>query len=526
MDEKKRANLSQTAERPLKIAIIGGGRRCRSLLEMIDAERFPWLNAEIVAVVEPNPNAVGVQLAREKGIFTTARVEDLYSIDSLDLVIELAGKEDLLRGFLKRGGTPKVQILGTTISRLFSDLIRLQEEHLFREKQLALIESIAETIFSSIRDRVMIMRPDMKVLDANNALLEWLGMGKDDVVGKYCYQITHRFTEPCYCYGIHCPLMECLETGGTGHSIHEHSERDGSTRYYEISTVPLRNPKGQIEVVLEIIRDITDELERRVEQKTKALKQDLARLIHEDKMIALGKLVASAVHEINNPLSGIHALAKLMRNRMEEDKPLSEDERKQFCYYLQLIDQESARCSNIVGNLLSFSRQQKLEKAYFNVNEIIRKVVLLSKHKMELQDISLKLELEESIPNVFGDPGQIQQCLVNLVFNAMEAMPNGGTLTIKTHYEEHRERVRIDVIDTGVGIPKEIISQIFEPFYSTKSKDKGVGLGLSVVYGIIKEHRGSIYVVSQVGKGSDFIVRLPCQEHSEREEGNLNNGKC
>lgn len=515
MDVKNGANGQNNFKRPLRIAIIGGGRRCRSLLEMIDSEKFPWLNAEIVAVVEPNDEAVGVKLAKEKGIFTTKDIKDLYSLDNLDLVIELTGREELLKGFLKRGSS-EIQVLGTTISRLFSDLIRFQEERLFRERQLALIENIAETIFSSIRDRVMIMQPDMKILDANRALLEWLGLKKEDVIGKHCYQITHRFTEPCYNHGIHCPLKECLQTGGTGHSIHEHQDKDGSTRYCEINTVPLRNSRGKVEIVLEIVRDITDELERRVEQKTRALKKDLARLIHEDKMIALGKLVASAVHEINNPLSGIHALARLMRERLEKDtSPLSPDEREQFCYYLQLIDQESARCSNIVGNLLSFSRQQKMEKNFFNINELIRRVVLLSKHKMELQEIELCLELDDSIPNVYGDPGQIQQCLMNLVFNAVEAMPQGGTLTIKTAYEFHRDQVRIDVIDTGVGIPQEIISQIFEPFYSTKGKDKGVGLGLSVVYGIIKEHRGSIYVVSQVGKGSDFIVRLPCKEQND-----------
>ncbi len=515
MDVKNGANGQNNFKRPLRIAIIGGGRRCRSLLEMIDSEKFPWLNAEIVAVVEPNDEAVGVKLAKEKGIFTTKDIKDLYSLDNLDLVIELTGREELLKGFLKRGSS-EIQVLGTTISRLFSDLIRFQEERLFRERQLALIENIAETIFSSIRDRVMIMQPDMKILDANRALLEWLGLKKEDVIGKHCYQITHRFTEPCYNHGIHCPLKECLQTGGTGHSIHEHQDKDGSTRYCEINTVPLRNSRGKVEIVLEIVRDITDELERRVEQKTRALKKDLARLIHEDKMIALGKLVASAVHEINNPLSGIHALARLMRERLEKDaRPLSSDEKEQFCYYLQLIDQESARCSNIVGNLLSFSRQQKMEKNFFNINELIRRVVLLSKHKMELQEIELCLELDDSIPNVYGDPGQIQQCLMNLVFNAVEAMPQGGTLTIKTAYESHRDQVRIDVIDTGVGIPREIISQIFEPFYSTKGKDKGVGLGLSVVYGIIKEHRGSIYVVSQVGKGSDFIVRLPCKEQND-----------
>ncbi len=508
---RKKPEIADNSKGPMRIAIIGGGRRCRSLLEMIDAERFPWLNAEIVGVADPNDQAVGIQLAREKKIFTTSDPAELYKIPDLDLVIDLTGRGELLKESTDKNHS-KVKVLGVTISRLFSDLIQLQEERLFRERQLALIESIVETIFSSIRDRVIIMQPDMKVIDVNNAFLEWLGMKKEEVIGKPCYQITHRFAEPCNNHGIHCPLRECVETGGTGHAIHEHLDSENNVRYCEITTVPLKNTKGSVEAVLEIVRDITDELEKKIEQKTRALKKDLARLIHEDKMIALGKLVASAVHEINNPLSGIHALSKLMKNRLEEGKPLDEAETKQFLYYLQLITQESARCSNIVSNLLSFARQKKIERKFFDINEVVSNVILLSKHKMELQNIKVIVELGENLPKTYGDPSQIQQCLINLVFNAVEAMPDGGTLTIKTSYEESRRQVRIDVIDTGVGIPQELMSKIFEPFFSTKGKDKGVGLGLSVVYGIIKEHRGSIYVVSEPGKGSDFIVRLPCTE--------------
>jgi signal transduction histidine kinase len=110
-----------------------------------------------------------------------------------------------------------------------------------------------------------------------------------------------------------------------------------------------------------------------------------------------------------------------------------------------------------------------------------------------------------------GDPSQIQQCLINLIFNAMEAMPDGGRLIIRTFHDAWRNQLRLEVEDTGVGIPEDKVSQIFEPFFSTKSQDKGVGLGLSVVYGIIKEHRGSIYVKSDVGKGTNFILRFPLE---------------
>lgn len=498
--------MEDSSRVPMRIAVIGGGRRCKTFLEMLDAQRFPRLQAQIVAVADPDDNASGILLARQKNIYTTNNYRDFYEIGDLDLVIELTGKEELLEDFLKHNPA-KVRVLEATISRLFSDVIRLRQEHLFRERQLELIEAIADSVFSSIRDRVLIMQPDFKIVDANEALLEWVGMSKEEILGKHCYQITHRTLEPCQDKGCFCPLEESLETGGAGHAIHEHFDRENEIRYCEITTVPLRNKKGNIELILEIIRDITDELEKKLEQKTRALKRDLARLVHEDKMIALGKLVASAVHEINNPLSGIHALARLMRQQLEEEPGAASSET--FKYYLNLIDTESARCSSIVGNLLSFSRQQKMERRALQLNEVVQRVVLLSKHKMELQKIELKLELEEDLPAIVGDPGQIQQCLINLVFNAMEAMPTSGSIFIRTFSEPTRYQVRLEVEDTGVGIPEEKMSQIFEPFFTTKSHDKGVGLGLSVVYGIVKDHQGTIYVKSKLGRGSRFILRFP-----------------
>lgn len=502
-------------DRPMRIAVIGGGRRCKALLEMMDERRFPDLQAQIVAVADPNEEAVGVQRARAMGIFVTKDYKDFYQIPDLDLVIQLTGKEELLEDFIKHSPA-KVRVLEAAISRLFGDIIRFQEESLLRERQLELVEGIVESMFSSIRDRVLILQPDRKIVDANRAFLDWVGISKDEILGKFCYQISHRTLDPCDLKDAHCPMEECLQTGSTGHAIHEHYDRNNEVRYCEITTVPLKSPYGAVELVLEIQRDITDELEQKLEQKTQALKRDLARLIHEDKMIALGKLVASAVHEINNPLSGIHALARLMRHQLEEG--LSKVDIHQFKYYLQLIDTESARCSSIVSNLLSFARQQKLERRPFNVNKVMQNVILLSRHRMELQHVALKLEIEEPLPDVEGDPGQIQQCFINLIFNAMEAMPEGGQLTIRTALDADRHAIRVEVEDTGVGIPKELMSQIFEPFFSTKSQDKGVGLGLSVVYGIVKQHRGTIYVKSEVGKGSCFIVRFPIASETSDEK--------
>jgi len=303
-------------------------------------------------------------------------------------------------------------------------------------------------------------------------------------------------------------MKETLKTGLSAHAIHEHLDRQNKPRYLEVFTYPLKNSYGQVNMVFEFYRDITDELESRLERKARQVKKDLARLVHEDKMIALGKLVASSVHEINNPIAGIHTLAKLMLRTLEEGQ-LEAEELEEFRRYLALIAHESSRCGQIVSNLLSFSRQKELERRRVDINDIIRSVILLCRHRMQLQNIAIIEKLDPDLPEITGDYNQIQQCIMNLIFNAMEAMPDGGKLTLSTSFERKKRMVHIKISDTGCGIPDENLSIIFEPFFSTKEEGKGVGLGLSVVYGIIREHQGSIFVDSKVGSGSTFTIRFP-----------------
>lgn len=493
-------------DRFMKIGVIGGGRRCKALIEMLEVEHLARLQAQIVAVADPHAEAEGLRLARAKGIHTTPDYHELGKMEDLDLIVELAGNEALLEE-LGQDRPASARILETVLSRLFGEVIRLREEYLFEQGQLEQIRNIVDSMFSSIQDRVLLILPNLKIADANDAFLHAVGMTKEEVVGKSCYQVTHSLLNPCDQQGQLCPLKQSLENGGTAHAIHEHFDCNNQIAYCEVITVPLKNKKGEVELFLEIMRDITDELDRRVKQSTRALTQNLARLIHEDKMIALGKLVASAVHEINNPLSGIHALARLMYQRLEEGGLVKEDI-EEFKRYLQLIDTESARCSTIVGNLLSFSRGQKMEEKFFQLNDLVHKVDSLFRHKLQLHNVSVVMELAEDLPEMLGDAGQIQQCLVNLLFNAMEAMPEGGRITIRTSWEATHNFIRLELQDTGFGIPESMLSQIFEPFFTTKGHHKGVGLGLSVVYGIITEHHGTIRVTSEVGKGSNFIIKF------------------
>jgi PAS domain S-box-containing protein len=489
------------------IAIIGGGTRCQDLLEMLAHDRFKRLKAKIVAVADTNPEAPGFLLAKEQGIYTTTDYHDFFQLSNVDLVIELTGKEDLLTDILQHK-TPDMQVCDHAISRLISDMVSFKGEYKARERDLSLSQTMIDTLFAGIREPLFLLQQDYRILDANEPMLSLLGMPKEEVVGRTCHEISHRSLQPCNSKTCHCPMKETLKTGLSAHAIHEHLDRQNRPRYLEVFTYPLKNDYGQVNMVFEFYRDITDDLESRLEHKARQVKKDLARLVHEDKMIALGKLVASSVHEINNPIAGIHTLAKLMLRTLEEDQ-LEAKELKEFHRYLELIAHESSRCGEIVSNLLSFSRQKELERRRVGINDILRSVILLCRHRMQLQNIAIDEKLDPDLPEITGDYNQIQQCIMNVIFNAMEAMPDGGKLTLSTSFKRKNRMLHISISDTGCGIPEENLSVIFEPFFSTKEESQGVGLGLSVVYGIIREHQGSIYVESEVGTGSTFTIRFP-----------------
>jgi two-component system NtrC family sensor kinase len=489
------------------IAIIGGGTRCRALLEMLAAERFKHLKAKIVAVADINPEAPGFLLAKEQGIYTTTDYRDLPHLENLDLIIELTGKERLLKDLIRKK-PPQVQVLDYTISRLIGDMISFSGEFEARERDLDLSHSMISTLFAGIREPLFLLRHDFRILDANEPMLSLLGLSKEEVVGRTCHEVSHRSLQPCNSKSCHCPMKETLKTGLSAHAIHEHLDRENKPRYLEVITYPLKNNYDQVNMVFEFYQDITDDLESRLERKARQVKKDLAKLVHEDKMIALGKLVASSVHEINNPIAGIHTLAKLMLRTLDEDQ-LEANELEEFRRYLELIAHESSRCGQIVSNLLSFARQKEMERRPVDINAIIRSVILLCQHRLQLQNIVIYEELDPKLPEITGDYNQIQQCIMNLIFNAMEAMPDGGRLSLSSSLNSKNRMIHIDISDTGCGIPEENLSVIFEPFFSTKEESQGVGLGLSVVYGIIREHQGNIYVRSEPGKGSTFTIRFP-----------------
>jgi signal transduction histidine kinase len=304
-------------------------------------------------------------------------------------------------------------------------------------------------------------------------------------------------------------MQDVMRTGSYSQATHKHYGSEGEIRYYELVHYPLKDEEGNVAQVIEIGRDISDELEKRVARRAKELKDDYARLVQEDRMISLGKLMSSVVHEINNPLSGIINLSKLVLHNLEQGAT-DDESLETMKQQLSLVVSETTRTSRIVSNLLSFSRQARLEVQDVDMNAVIHRVFSIVGHKALLQDVAVRFNLDQALPTVKGNLAQLEQSVMNIVFNAIEAMPEGGTLNVRTHfYAAEKHEVVVDIEDTGAGVSQKNLPYIFEPFFSTKGEAKGVGLGLSVVYGIIRDHQGEITVQSEVGKGTCFSIKLP-----------------
>ncbi len=237
-------------------------------------------------------------------------------------------------------------------------------------------------------------------------------------------------------------------------------------------------------------------LEDRVEDKTRELKRAHDHVLHVEKMASIGKMAAVVAHEINNPLSGILTYAKLLHKWLDRGDTQGE-KRQEALECLDLIAGESRRCGDLVKNLLTFSRTAPINLQSSDLNAVVDRSVRLVRHQLEMNGVQLQLDLASDLPMVQCDQAQIEQVLLALVMNAIDAMPRGGNLWLTTRAADQADEVEIRVRDDGAGIPPDILPNIFEPFLTTKESGHGVGLGLAISHSIIERHGGRIEVQSR-----------------------------
>ncbi len=247
-------------------------------------------------------------------------------------------------------------------------------------------------------------------------------------------------------------------------------------------------------------------LERKVEERTSEIQSMQAQLIRSEKLASVGELVAGIAHEINNPLTGILVYSNLVMEDAKLDPSLQDD--------MAVIVRETERCANIVRGLLKFSRESTPHKTWASLHHVMDAALSLVEHQTLFQNITIIRNYQEVVPLIYLDPGQIEQVFINMVLNAGQAMDGIGSLTVTTGITPDGNYVFVRIADTGCGITEESLVKIFDPFFTTK-ENRGTGLGLSVSYGIVKNHGGNIEVTSTLGEGTVFTIELPIMPEEE-----------
>jgi len=266
---------------------------------------------------------------------------------------------------------------------------------------------------------------------------------------------------------------------------------------------------GNLRQVREELQDMASSLETKVEQRTRQIHEMQGRLVRSEKLASLGELVAGIAHEINNPLTGIMVFSSLILEDTRLPGALRED--------MEIIHRETLRCSGIVRRLLEFSREAPPHKSPESINHLLDSTLHLLENQATFHDIAIARCYDSDLPPISVDGNQISQVFMNILLNAAQAMPGGGTLTLETEQAGDGEHIVIRLRDTGCGIPEENLKRIFDPFFTTK-EEAGTGLGLSVSYGIVENHGGKIEVFSRLGEGTTFTVMLPLRQPADAAE--------
>jgi two-component system NtrC family sensor kinase len=277
----------------------------------------------------------------------------------------------------------------------------------------------------------------------------------------------------------------------------------------------------QIRQLINALKEERNSLDIKVKQRTaeleksnQELKTAQAQLIQSAKMAAVGQLGAGVAHELNNPLGGILGYAQFILEKLKRPE-FSIDDFKSSGRYIESIEREASRCKKIVENLLKFSRRPIIVKPEpIDIAQALDETLSIIGHQLKLKNVNVTQDIKPGLAKVTGIINQLQQVFTNLILNAQQAMPEGGELKITSENildeSTHTPKaIRLEFTDTGCGIPEEHLAHMFEPFFTTKQREKGTGLGLAVSYQIVSDHKGTIEVRSQVGKGTTVVIILP-----------------
>ena len=373
-------------------------------------------------------------------------------------------------------------------------------------------ERFLQTALDGIQDCINIVDKDFKIIFMNETASQRAGKKRQLLLGNKCYAELWKESSPCK----NCVTGKVFETGKPQQTITWEMGLDGKKFYLEKFAFPIVDKEGKVEYAVEIFRDITErklleedreqqrlELGKRVREIRHAyeeLKSMQNKLLQAEKMVSIGLLASSLAHELDTPLTTISGYCELLEEDIRDEKLLSR---------IKIISEQIIKCQKTIRNLLDFSRKSTCEKKLCNIHHLINNALLLVEHRLKIHKINLRKTFDNNVPSLLVDGNQIQQVVLNLVNNAVDALPQGGDIFIETRLNTEAKSIEVVFEDNGIGISSEDQNRVFAPFFTTKEPGKGTGLGLSICNNVISAHNGKIALESRIGNGTRFVVSLP-----------------
>ena len=437
-------------------------------------------------------------------------VKDLYvNPEDRETFMESVEKQGFVKDFevewKKKNGEKITVLLASTAERNEKGMIIGYEglnidisDRKKMERELKEANDFLMNLIESSVDGIIVTDMKGDILIFNKGAENLLGYKSEEVVGKMNIRSIYQ---PGVAKGV-MDKLRSPDFGGIGKLTSFpifHRRKDGELIEGDLSASLIYDEKGNEIASVGIFKDLRERL--KMERELREIQQAL---LQSEKLAAMGRLTSQIAHELNNPIYGIMNTLELLKTEIPP-----ESKRRRI---LDLSLSEIQRLSEMLRNMLSFSKPEEEKRRPVKIDELIEGILLVMDKQMRESNIQVETSFDPEIPEIMASTNQMRQVMLNILKNAKEAMPKGGVLTVRTGKEDNKVLVQIQ--DTGIGIPEEIRDKIFEAFFTTKQKVKGVGLGLSVCYGIIKDHGGDIKVESEEGKGTTFVISLPIESQS------------
>jgi two-component system, sporulation sensor kinase E len=476
-------------DQELLVGIVGTGPGFLTILDIIsDAQYHEFLPAmRLVGVAEPGPNRSKVEQVRERGVPVYASWEELLEKHpEINFLVELKGSRYKLKR-LRSSLPDSVSLIDHNSAIFLCGMHNMFQVSTHCQVNLDRHKLLLQSIIDRVGDDIILLDKECRVVDLNRNVVKRSGLEKQELMGKPCWEVQTLEPGSMFCSSPDkdCPVFRTLSSREYAESMLTRVDSEGRLHYFRIYAYPILDELGSMSHILVMRRDITSRTQReRHQQKS-------------ERLAVIGEMSMYLAHEIRNPLFAIGGFThSLIASGRLEEKDLAK---------LKIIAEEAKRLDAMLTSILNFAAPGETVIGKVDVRKVTEEVLELMRMGYCHRGFSFMTQIQPDLPLVRGESERIKQCLINLIENAIEAMDNGGTVTVKARLES--EHVLIQVEDTGVGMSESQLEKVFSPFFTTKKK--GYGLGLSMIKKIVEEYGGQVEIASKEGKGTAVTLKIP-----------------